>query len=352
MKKFNIEESEKSRILAMHKSLLNEQGSTTKTKTIEQQLQEFITNGCFPNGNPKVVKMSSTNPQKTYAIKIESTKTPGKFGYFFIDKTVGEMEGGTFKLLKDPWFCDKTPQINQQQLTPQQQKNIDDLINFYNKGPEPRFKKEEPTADQMAKKEWKKVNLKDIQEFKDIGITFDYYIWEKTGLRQTQSPQQKAAIKTYTDAGWQDIGGKLNPAEATKYDTFDLKEAYPEDFEVSYLLVKPIDSVDTNEVIEELNNLVGTKNFGDRKTCRKIISKYNVAKQKNAPVNDAILRNWKIAVNACKTKITNFNDLNTTKNILGTLTTSDTDIDKRWNISITKTPSTTPTTGGATPPAP
>jgi hypothetical protein len=379
MKNFNIEESEKSRILSMHKSLLKEQNSTTKTKTIDQQLQEFITNGCFPNGNPKVVPMNSTNPQKTYAIKIESTKTPGKFRYFFVDKTVGEMEGGTFKFLKDPWSCNKIPQVNQQQLTPQQQKSIDDLINTYNQGPEPRFKKEEPTADQMAKKEWTKVNLKDIQEFKDIGITFDYYVWEKTGLRQTQSPQQKAAIKTYTDAGWQDIGGKVNPAEASKYDTVDLKDIYPKDFLDSYKLVKTIESVDTNEVIKELNTLVGTKNFGDRKTCRDIISKYNVAKKKNAPVNDALLRNWKIAVNACKTKVSNFNDLNITNTIYGTLTVPPTDskgnpikakqdkegkdipptpateIDNRWGVNILVTPkkptqssSGTPTAGAPT----
>ena len=346
--KFNIEESEKSRILAMHKSLLKEQSSTVKD--IEQQLQELITNGCFPNGNPKVVPMNSTNPQKTHAVRIESTKTPGKFRYFFIDKTVGEMEGGTFKFLKDPWSCNKTPQVNQQQLTPQQQKSVDDLINFYkDKNGESLYKKEEPTADQITKKEWERVNLKDEEAFKNIGITFDYYVWKKTGLRQTQSPQQRAAIKTYTDAGWQDIGGKVNPAEIAKYETIDLRDIYPKDFLESYLLVKTIDSVDTNEVIEELNNLVGTKNFGDRKTCRNIISKYNVAKQKNAPVNDAVLRNWKIAVNACKTKVSNFNDLGMTNKILGTLVASDTETDKRWNINLTKTQSTP--AAGATPPA-
>jgi hypothetical protein len=345
MKNFNIEESEKSRILSMHKSLLKEQNSTTKTKTIDQQLEEFITNGCFPNGNPKVVPMNSTNPVKTYAIKIESTKTPGKFRYFFVDKTVGEMEGGTFKFLKDPWFCEKTPQLNQQQLTPQQQKSIDDLINFYKKDGESLYKKEEPTADQITKKEWERVNLKDEEAFKNIGITFDYYVWKKTGLRQTQSPQQKAAIKTYIDAGWLDIGGKVNPAEIVKYETIDLKDIYPKDFLESYLLVKTIDSVDTNQVIEDLNNLVRTKNFGDRKTCRNIISKYNVAKQKNAPVNDAVLRNWKIAVNACKTKVRNFNDLGMTKKIIETLSSSEPN--SRWNINITK-----PTVGTTTPSTP
>ena len=282
------------------------------------------------------------------------------------------------------WKCDgittePKPELSAQpKLTPQQQRSVDDKITFYNQGPEPLYQKEQPTADQITKKEWDKVNLKDEPGFEGI-IDFDYFIWKKSGLRQTQSPQQKAAIKTYTDAGWQDIGGKVNPAEASKYDTVDLKDIYPEDFLDSYKLVKTIESVDTNEVIKELNTLVGTKNFGDRKTCRDIISKYNVAKKKNAPVNDALLRNWKIAVNACKTKVSNFNDLNITNTIYGTLTVPPTDgkgnpikpkkdkegkdipptpateIDNRWGVNILVTPkkptqssSGTPTAGAPT----
>jgi hypothetical protein len=311
MKKFNIEESEKSRILAMHKSLLKEQGSATQTKTVDVQLQEFIDNGCFPNGNPTLVKMKSTNPQKTYAVKLESTKTPGKFRYYFIDNTVGEQENGKFTILTSKWSCDKLTPKTTSQLTPQQQKSVDDLINFYNKGPEPLYQKEEPTADQLAKKEWEKVNLKNEDKFEDIIFT-DYFIWKKTGLRQTQSPQQKNIITTYTNAGWQDIGGKLNPAEADKYLTIDLKEDYPKEFPESYMLVKLIKSVDIDTLIEELNGLVNSNNFSDRKTCKEIIEKYSAAKNKNAYVDNAVLKNWKIAINACITNKLNYNDLGIT----------------------------------------
>jgi hypothetical protein len=111
MNKFNLQESEKNRILLMHRVIKEQSEPVTRTpaapeipatpeppaapkvpnpdvpKSIKDQLEVFITNGCAKNS--KVVKMTSSNPQKQFAIKQESTKTPGKFRYFFIDKTVG-----------------------------------------------------------------------------------------------------------------------------------------------------------------------------------------------------------------------------------------------------------------------
>ena len=62
MSNFKIQESEKKRILGMHKSLLKEQA--TEQTSVKDQLQKFIDDGCFPNGGPIVVKMKSTNPNK------------------------------------------------------------------------------------------------------------------------------------------------------------------------------------------------------------------------------------------------------------------------------------------------
>jgi hypothetical protein len=299
--------------------------------------------------------MSSTNPpNKQWAIKINSTKTPNKSRYYFIDNTIGEKENGKFRMLLDTWPpCDKVtrfrPELKPQpKLTPQQQRSVDDKISFYGG----LYKKEQPTADQITKKEWEKVNLKNEEGFKGI-IDFDYYIWKKTGLRQTQTPQQINIIQTYTPprGTWKDEGGKLNPATEKTYDTLDLSIEYPEEFPESYILVKPIDSVDTNELIKELNTLVGTKNFSDRKTCRNIISKYNVAKEKNAPVDDAVLRDWKIAVNNCKSKVSNYYDLGITNKTLESLVFKTTNENgkpiapNRWDITLKtkKTPTVTPT---------
>lgn len=106
MNKFNLQKDEKNRILSMHKALIKEQATVADApKSVSDQLQVFITNGCAKNG--KVVKMKSTNPQKEYAIKQESTKTPGKFRYLFIDKTVGmNDETGKFQISSNKWSCD------------------------------------------------------------------------------------------------------------------------------------------------------------------------------------------------------------------------------------------------------
>jgi hypothetical protein len=109
MNKFNLQEEEKNRILLLHKTLIKEQVDATTTtegtpKSIKDQLKEFIENGCVKNGN--VVPMNSTNPQKQFAIKQESTKTPGKFRYLFIDNTVGMTdETGKFQILPNKWEC-------------------------------------------------------------------------------------------------------------------------------------------------------------------------------------------------------------------------------------------------------
>jgi hypothetical protein len=110
MSNFKIQESEKKRILGMHKSLLKEQA--TEQTSVKDQLQKFIDDGCFPNGGPIVVKMKSTNPNKEYAIKIQSTKTPNKFRYFFIDNSVGQMENNAFIFLQTPWVCSQSAKDN------------------------------------------------------------------------------------------------------------------------------------------------------------------------------------------------------------------------------------------------
>jgi hypothetical protein len=122
MNKLNLQESEKNRILLMHRVIKEQSSPVTGTpaapeipvapkaptpdapKSIEEQLTVFITNGCAKNG--KVVKMRSTSPEKQFAIKQESTKTPGKFRYLFIDNTVGMTdETGKFQILPNKWAC-------------------------------------------------------------------------------------------------------------------------------------------------------------------------------------------------------------------------------------------------------
>jgi len=98
--KILIEDVEKNFILDMHskmkknKVVLEQIGQPG----IDAQLQAFVDDGRVVG---TVVPMNSTNPQLKFAIKQESTKTPGKFRYFFIDRRVGVIENGAFTFVKD-----------------------------------------------------------------------------------------------------------------------------------------------------------------------------------------------------------------------------------------------------------
>lgn len=253
----------------------------TQSNEVRDRLTGYVNKGCTPKG--KVVKMQSTNPELTFAIKQESSKTPGKFRYLYdikkdentFEKRIAILNTEGKLVFSGTWYCDV-----------------------------------------------------------DLAYT------EKTDYeRQKKTPQQTNAIKTYLAAGYMDIGGVLNPAESAKYNTIDMKDIYPDIFTDSYVLVQPIESVDTTQIITELNRLYNTKNFGDRKTCRQIIKNYSVAKLKEAPVDDAVLMKWKSAVNLCIKKVKNFNDLGITQNIISTLS-GETD-NQRWSITTTKSSNTT-----------
>ena len=361
--RFKITTEEAKTILEMHskmknnRSIMIEQDSPKIEESDESKLRRAVAAGCVSGGT--LSKSVSTG--KVYYRK-PSAKQPNKTVDFFADLTYEF----TDKSIKGTWKCDEIkatfkPELaTQPKLNPQQQRSVDDKINFY-KG---LYQKEQPTADQITKKEWEKVNLK-LEKGFEVIIDFDYYIWKKSGLRQTLEPQQIPIVQKYTkpNGPWTNEGGKLNPATAKTYDTLDLSIEYPEEFPESYILVKPIDSVDTNELIKELNSLVETRNFADKKICKNIINKYNIAKEKDAPVDDVVLRSWKIAINSCKAKVSNYNDLGVTKNTLETLVFKTTDKDgkpivdangkpiaptekeKRWDITLKtkKTPTVTPT---------
>jgi hypothetical protein len=99
----NINQIERDTILEMHskfkKSIISEQVDDLKTK-----LDKFLSDGCVKNG--KIVQLQTKNPALQYAIKQESTKTPGKFRYFFADYRVGIFDSsGKFQFSPSKWSC-------------------------------------------------------------------------------------------------------------------------------------------------------------------------------------------------------------------------------------------------------
>lgn len=319
------------------KNNINEQ-----TMTSIDLLQARDTYKCpFVLGSSYVKTNYYTNGAMKRTANTDS-KTPGNF-------TVGDIlmikKDFTYDVIRDgkivksnlPWMCST---LNKDVVLPQisadQMKSVDDLITFY-KG---LYQKEEPTADQISKKEFEKINLKNEPGFQDK-IKFDYPIWKKTGKRQTQSPKQDEAIKTYTDKGWKDLGGKINPANRGLYidPPLNLKEKYEDDFPEDYYLFFELSKVNTKPLVYELNNLI-KQDLGGRQNCKKIISNYNILQQKKAPVDDATIENWKNSVKQCESNVKDYLDFNKTKNILEKLKTTN----NNWSIGDNETSETTTNT--------
>jgi hypothetical protein len=282
MNKFIIEESEKSRILSMHKSLLKEQTEPS----LKDKLQQFINDGCFPNGNPKVVPMKTSNPQKSFAIKIESTKTPGKFRFFFIDNSVGEMENNSFRFLDTPWECDQNAVKNKTSIS----SNIENL------------KKEGgwKTYDELIASDTKENIMNPLMYEKKIvdGIALYRRTSGKGITGGLDERQQKVVDK------WKSQGAKLEKeldAEQAKTWVKKLVSSkseglFSEDF---YMYFPPTVVTDT-EITARFEEAVREQTPESADDCKKTVEAYYMAFKKKKQIEPNMLNAMKEKVQACK----------------------------------------------------
>ena len=181
--KFILSESEITDILNQHR-LVKEQGnpptSTTSTEEIpiNTQLEKIRGYGCF-NQNSPVIKTKFTEPNRQWAIKQESKKNPGKFGYFFIDNTIGMLNDlGKFEIISQKWDC---PKIKEQQNLETQKKSEQGKLDaqkqaFINNAIELGYTdKDKLTPEEIASGEYKEYKVPNSEKFfPPNGITMWY----------------------------------------------------------------------------------------------------------------------------------------------------------------------------------
>jgi hypothetical protein len=108
MKKINYQ-IDKEEILEMHSKMKKPLISEQVNPDLKTKLDKILSDGCVKNG--VVTKLQSKNPELEFAIKQESTKTPGKFRYFFADNRVGIFDdNGKFQFSPSKWSCEKAQQ--------------------------------------------------------------------------------------------------------------------------------------------------------------------------------------------------------------------------------------------------
>jgi hypothetical protein len=125
MKINSITQKDRELILEMHSKMKKPLVLEQVTPDLKTKLNKILSDGCVKGG--KIVPIQSTNPALAFAIKQESTKTPGKFRYFFADNRIGIFDdNGKFQFSPSKWSCEKVQQSNtatQQSNTATQQSN-------------------------------------------------------------------------------------------------------------------------------------------------------------------------------------------------------------------------------------
>jgi len=301
MKKFLIEDTEKSRILEMHKSLMNEQSNSTNMP-IKDQLQAFIDQGCFPSGAPKVVTMKSTNPQKTFAIKLESTKTPGKFRYFFIDNTVGQKENETFTILTSKWSCDTN------KLQKDKEKNAATLsASTENLN---RIKKEGNwnTKEELIASGETEQNIANPAMYEKM-IVGDVTIYRNKSLSGIGSGLTASQISIINDWGKQGykLRNQLTPEEAKTFKSKVVSPASDGIFSQDLIMffdpnaVQGVKSGETKvNITTVIQNAVESRIPTDKKDCKQTIEAYYISWKKKRPLAPNEFNALKEKAQACK----------------------------------------------------
>lgn len=301
MKKFLIEDTEKSRILEMHKSLMNEQTDSNNT-SIKDQLQAFIDQGCFPSGTPKVVTMKSTNPQKTFAIKVESTKTPGKFRYFFIDNTVGQKENETFTMLTSKWSCDTN------KLKKDKEKN-DATLSASTENLN-RIKKEGnwSTKEELIASGETEQNIANPAMYEKM-IVGNVTIYRNKSLNSIGSGLTASQISIINDWGKQGykLRNELTPEEAKTFKSKVVSPAsegiFSQDL-IMYFDPNAVQGVKSGEtkvsITTVIQNAVESRIPTDKKDCKQTIEAYYISWKKKRPLAPNEFNALKEKAQACK----------------------------------------------------
>lgn len=260
--------------------------------TLQEKLQALIDDGCVKNG--VVVQMGSTNPNRQYAIKQESTKTPGKNRYFFIDNTYGTIVDGKFKFGAEKWECN-TNRINSDKSKSEGQKTATNT-NIENLKKEGGWK----TYDELIATETKEnINNPAMYEKKVVdGITL-YRRTSGRGITGGLDERQQEVIKQFKAKG-----AKLeNEVTELQRKAWTRKLVSPKSdglFSEDLYMYFPPNTITNTEITSAFQDAVNDQTPTDASDCKTSIEAYYMAFKKKKVFTDDVLSAMKEKVQACK----------------------------------------------------
>jgi hypothetical protein len=295
MKMNNITQIDRDSILEMHskmkKPLISEQVDTD----LKTKLNKILTDGCVKNG--KIVTLQTKNPALQFAIKQESTKTPGKFRYFFADGRAGIFDAdGKFKFLPGKLDCTEVQQASAAAaLSATTAANAADTALVQQEGGWQEAKDIKTTRE----------NLENPQMFEKKvvnGVTLYRSIISK-GVTAGLTPEQIKVVKKYTD-----LGGKLRKdLDAEEAQTWTSKVVYPAGTLFAEDLVMyfpPNIAIDTKNkdgktIESQFKNAITNQTPTSKRDCRDTIEAYYEAWRTKKRIEPNTLLPMKEKVQAC-----------------------------------------------------
>lgn len=289
---YNITQTDRESILEMHskmkKPLISEQVDTD----LKTKLNKILTDGCVKNG--KIVSLQTTNPALQFAIKQESSKTPGKFRYFFADGRAGMFdENKKFKFLPGKLDCTGVQQAAAAaSLSATTAANIADT----------NLLKKEGGWQEASEIKTTRENLENPQLFEKKvvnGVTL-YRSVISSGVTAGLTDEQIKVIKKYTD-----LGGKLRKdLDAEEAQTWTSKVVYPAGTLFSEDLVMffpPSNAIgaDGGNVEQQFTNAISNQTPTSKRDCKDTIEAYYEAWRTKKRIEPNTLLPMKEKVQAC-----------------------------------------------------
>jgi hypothetical protein len=292
MKMNNITQTDREAILEMHSKMKKPLVSEQVVTDLKSQLNKLLTDGCVKNG--KIVSMQTKNPALQFAIKQESTKTPGKFRYFFADGRAGIFDGnGKFQFLPGKLDCSEVQQAAAQAVTAATQAaNAADTALVQQEGGWKEAKDIKTTRENLE-------NPKLFEKKVVNGVTL-YRSVISSGVTAGLTPEQIKVIKKYTD-----LGGKLRKdLDAEEAQTWTSKVVYPagtlfaEDL-VMFFPPSNVVGADGGNIEQQFNKASANQTPRSKKDCRDTIEAYYEAWRTKKRIEPNTLLPMKEKVQAC-----------------------------------------------------
>jgi hypothetical protein len=274
--------------------------SEQTTSSSRQTLEKFLSDGCVKVGT--IVSMQSQNPLLQFAIKQESTKTPGKFRYLFADNRIGSFnDTGKFEFSPSKFSCQGIQQSAAAAVTATQQSEIESKI-----------------ATEM-KKGWKK-----LETLKDEGVdlTTLNQVFDKQVIGSVALFRPKGDVSTFTSNTsiaqfnqdqldfidrFTQKGYKLNPTRIEQYNLVKVtgeQLGAPADLFPNGLVMW-YDPTQQSEIRGGEDSILGDildNQSIDRNACRKNIEDFHelYRRRNSIQVDPATIDRARRVVQACK----------------------------------------------------